>query len=379
MFRIALKMLIGDQAKYAMLIGALTFATLLMVQQAGVFVGIMVWTTSILQNSKAAVWVVDPKVEDVNDVYPLRDTDLGRVRSVSGVAWAVPLYQALLQARLKDGTFKTILLMGVDPSTLIGMPSEITQGRLDDLRQANAVFLDEFAKKNLVSDQIKSLEINDVFEINDHEARIVGFVQTERNFNGYPFVYTTYERAIDMAPKKRRNLSYVMVEPQKGQSAVALARKIEKETGLKAFTYNELFWSTIWWFWNNTGIPIAFGSTILMGFIVGIAVAGQTFYMFVLDNMRYYGALKAMGATNQLLAKMLILQASLVGFIGYGLGVGGAALFGYYAITHQEPPFYMTWHVLVFVFLAIISICIFAAYLGIRKISKLETSEVFRG
>ena len=53
-----------------------------------------------------------------------------------------------------------------------------------------------------------------------------------------------------------------------------------------------------------------------------MAISGQTFYSFVLENLKHLGALKAMGASNGLISRMLLLQAWTVGFIGYGLGVG---------------------------------------------------------
>ena len=86
MFHIALKMLIGDRSKYVMLIGGLTFAALLMTQQSAVFFGLLMWTTSHLRNMRAEIWVVDPKVEQVNELKAMRDTDVSRVRSVTGVA-----------------------------------------------------------------------------------------------------------------------------------------------------------------------------------------------------------------------------------------------------------------------------------------------------
>ena len=80
---------------------------------------------------------------------------------------------------------------------------------------------------------------------------------------------------------------------------------------------------------KNTGIPINFGIAVVLGFLIGTAIAGQTFYNFTLENLRYFGTLKAMGATNGILLRMILLQALVVGALGYGLGVGGAALFGY--------------------------------------------------
>src|ERR1044071_2130267 len=97
MFDLALKMLLGDRAKYVMLISGLTFAALLMTEQAAIFCGIMQWAGSTLDNVGAPIWVVDPQVEQVNDTEALRDTDLNRVRSVDGVAWAAPFYQGILR------------------------------------------------------------------------------------------------------------------------------------------------------------------------------------------------------------------------------------------------------------------------------------------
>ncbi|MEO6182477.1 MAG: ABC transporter permease, partial [Verrucomicrobiota bacterium] len=120
MYHLALKMLFADRAKYIMLISGLTFAALLMTQQAAVFFGILDWTNGNLKNMRAQIWVVDPKVEQANEIKPMRDTDVSRVRSVQGVAWAVPMFWSVQQARLQDGTFKPIQLVGIDSTTMVG-------------------------------------------------------------------------------------------------------------------------------------------------------------------------------------------------------------------------------------------------------------------
>ena len=52
-------------------------------------------------------------------------------------------------------------------------------------------------------------------------------------------------------------------------------------------------------------------------------VSGQTLYTFMLDNLKHFAALKAMGAGNLAIVKMVGLQAAWAGGIGYGIGVGG--------------------------------------------------------
>lgn len=379
MYNIAFKMLLRDRAKYIMLISALTFAALLMTQQSSVFVGLMRWTTAVLQNTKVPIWVMDPNVQQVNEVKPMRNTDLLRVRSVPGVAWAVPFYSTNLQARLFDGHFKSIQLVGLDTASLIGAPPVLLKGNLADLYQSNSVIIDLVGIEKLSEGRPIPLDVGDFFEINDHEVRIVGICKAARSFFGYPFVYTTFDRALQLAPKSRKNLTFILVQNNKSISKNDLAERITKETGLKAWTDDEFFWNTVRWFVRNTGIPISFGTTILLGFIVGIAVAGQTFYSFILENLRSLGALKAMGASNFLLCRMLLLQAFIVGFIGYGIGVGLAALFGFGTLKSEQPPFYMSPYIPIATFGLIIFICSIAALIGIRRISKLEAAEVFRG
>src|SRR5579859_300639 len=379
MYHLALKMLLGDRAKYLMLVGGLTFASLLMTQQCGVFFGLLSRTTSHMRNMRASIWVVDPKVEQINEVKPMRDTDVYRVRSASGVAYAMPLYTGIIQARMADGSFKPIQMVGLDATTLVGRPPIVLKGRLEDLRLANTVMIDELAVERLSQGRARPLQIGDTFEINDREARIIGICKTDRHFFGYPYVFTTYDEALQFAPKTRKMLSIVLAEPARGWTAAQAARAIEKETRLKAYTEAEFKTATVRWFFRNTGIPASFGTTILLGFIVGIAICGQTFYSFVLENLRHLGALKAMGASNWLLARMLMLQALTVGIIGYGLGVGLTVVFGLLVLKTGQPPFLLPYQLPLFTLIVILFICVFAALLGIRKIYKLEPAVVFRG
>lgn len=379
MYEIAIKMLMHDRAKYLLLVSSLTFASLLMTQQGSVFLGLLRWCTATVTNTQASIWVMDPQVEQVNEVQPLKDTDLTRVRSVSGVEWALPLNLSVLQARLQKGSFKTIQVIGLDPVSLFGMPSRVLQGDIRALKQNNAVVIDELAVEKFSQGRSKPIAVGDTFEINDREAIIVAICRAERSFFGYPLIYTTYERAIHYNLSQRKNLSYILVHPKEGLGLKELARRIEKNTQLKAYTGSEFDRSTLKWFFKNTGIPLSFGMIILMGFIVGIAVSGQTFYSFILENLPNLGALKAMGASNKLLTRMLLLQAALVGILGYGMGVGFAALFGRMAIAKGSIPFFLSPYTMIFVFLAILLICSTSAFLGILKIRRIDVAEVFRG
>ena len=377
MLRIALLMLFRDRAKYVMLVGGLTFCSLLMTQQTSVFCGIMLWTTATVRNIDAKVWVFDAKVEQVNEVIPLREIEVTRVRSVPGVEWAVPLYLGIEQARLGDGSFQNVQLTGLDTATFVGRPMEILKGRVEDLRLPDAVIIDQVGVEKYRKKGIK-IDIGTSFEINDKRAEVVAICHENRSFLAQPYVFTTYDRALQFAKPQRKMLSCVLVEPKPGVSPQELAARISRVPGLRAFARDDLFWTTVRWYIKNTGIPISFGTVVIMGMIVGIAIAGQTFYLFILDNLRYLAALKAMGARMPILTAMVFLQSFSVGFVGFGIGVGLTTLFGLKVLKLETPPFFMPWQVPVAGAVIIMLICSFSALVGLRQIAKLEPAVVFK-
>jgi putative ABC transport system permease protein len=191
-------------------------------------------------------------------------------------------------------------------------------------------------------------------------------------------IYTTYSRAKSYAPRERKLLTFVLVKARPGQNLQELTQRIRQSTGLAAYTREEFKELTYNYFLKNTGIPINFGISVTLGFIVGAAIAGQTFYNFTLENLRQFGVLKAMGTGNWTLLRMILLQAVMVGSIGYGLGVGLTALFGY-LMRHSILAFKFPWQLLVFSGAGVSLICVLAAVISIIKVIRLEPAIVFKG
>src|SRR5947207_79451 len=166
---IALRMLMGDRAKYLGLIFGVSFATLLMTQQVSIFMGIMTRTASqILDVRDAEIWVMDNKVRYIDEIPALPDGDLHRVRGVAGVEWAVRLYKGQVRSRLPDGNFRNVILFGLDDATLVGAPQEMLAGTLADLRQPDAVIIDKAGYEYMWPGQ--PYQLGRTFEMNDRRA-----------------------------------------------------------------------------------------------------------------------------------------------------------------------------------------------------------------
>ena len=381
---VALKMLVGDRAKYLGIIMGLTFASLLITQQLGIFCGLMARSYgAITDMGYPDVWVMDPKVQFIDDTKPMLDTQLDRVRGVSGVAWAVPLYKGIIRARLNNGTFQSCNVYGLDDASLVGGPPYMVKGSLADLRQAEGVIVDQIGADDKLAHVAADgktkvpLRVGDEMELNDHRAIVVGICRVNRTWQSQPVVYTTYTRATQFAPQERKLLSFVLVKAAERQNLTELCDRIHATTGLNAMTGPSFATATYNYFMQKTGIPINFGISVTLGFIVGTAIAGQTFFQFTHDNIRQFGALKAMGAGNALLLRMILLQAALVGGIGYGLGVGLAAFIG--AMTkHTELAFMLPGWLLAFTAAAITLICMASALFSVRQVMTLEPAIVFK-
>jgi putative ABC transport system permease protein len=264
------------------------------------------------------------------------------------------------------------------------------EGRLEDIRLPHTVIVDDLALTRLSPVRGQKLKMGDVLEINDQEARVVGICEAATSFTGGPYVWTTYDRALQYAPGQRKMLSAVIAAPREGVSAEQAAADIAEQTGLKAFVNSgftfkegasatEFNTATVFWYMKNTGIPISFGITVIVGFVVGLAISCQTFYSFVLEHMKHLGALKAMGASTLQLCLMLVTQALTAGLVGFGLGMLFTALFAKGALAREQPPFFMPEIVPFLVLGVIVMICLFSALLGIIRVSRLEAAMVFRG
>jgi putative ABC transport system permease protein len=381
---IALKMLFGDRAKFIGIVLGLTFASLLITQQSAIFAGIMTRTFSFLSDvGLPDIWVVDPQVKYIDDIRPMQNTMVLRVRGVEGVQWAVPLYKGSLAARRTDGTYQSCTVIGLDDETLMGGPPSMVTGNLWNLRKSGGVIVDATGAEGKLAHILPGgkrvpLKVGDEMELNDNWSVVVGICRVTQTFQTNPVIYTTYSSATSFAPSQRLLLSFVTVKAKPGEDLHALCQRIERATSMRAYTRDEFKMVTFLYYLKYTGMPINFLTAVALGFLVGVAISGQTFYNFTLDNLRYFGTLKAMGAKNGMLLRMILLQALVVGGVGYGLGVGAASAWGMLVSGRTQLAFRLPWHLLVISAVAVLVICLSSAALSIRKVMKLEPAVVFR-
>ena len=375
---VALRMLTGDRAKYFGLIFAIAFCTFLLENQTSIFAGIMKRTASqVLDVTDAEVWVMDPKTEYWEQTKPLKDTDLTRVRGVPSVGWAVRLFKGSPVAKTLDGKFAVSVLIGIDDATLAGAPRKMLLGAWERLREPDSVVIDEAGYVLLFPGE--PLRLGRTLEMNDHRVTIVGISDPSPPFLSIPIMHARYSEAVNLLGRERTQLSFIIARPRPGISPEELANRIAARTSLRARTTQQFMWDSIRYYLRNTGIPVNFGITIMVALIVGTVVAGQTFYLFTVENLKQFGALKAMGTSNARLVGMILLQAASVAALGYALGTGMAAtFFEFFRHKLATRGIALLWESAALTGGCILFVVAVASVLSIRRVLVLEPAEVFR-
>jgi putative ABC transport system permease protein len=375
---VALRMLTGDRAKYLGLVFAIAFSTFLLENQTSIFWGVMLRTGAQISDvTDADVWVMDPETKYFDETKPLKDTDLIRVRGVDGVQWAVRMFKGLPVARTKTGNFYQCLVLGVDDGTLVGVPRKMELGHWSRLREPESIVIDKAGYMLLFPNE--PFELGRTLEMNDHQVRIVGISDAAPAFVSFPIIHARYSEAVKFQGTERSQMAFVVAKPKPGVTPEDLTKRIAAVTGLRARTGDEFRWDCMRFYMENTGIPVNFGITITIALIVGAVVAGQTFYLFTVENLKQFGALKAIGVTDLRLVGMILLQACTAGAIGFALGTGLAAIF--FEVIGQQVAtrgMILPWQNVAITAFCIFAVIILSSLLSIRRVLVLEPAAVFR-
>jgi putative ABC transport system permease protein len=322
MNRIGLRMIFGARGRYATLIFGLAFAVFLSTQQVAILLGVLQRATGLLQNIGVAdLWVVARETFSVDYLHEMHDRQLMRVRSVPGVEWAEPMIALKVFADLPGGGYYNVYILGIDRSSRIGKPPEVLRGDLANLDLPDTVFLEVSGRNNL-----PGIGIGDVVHLGGRRARVIGTCRARTGLEGRLVFYTSLENARRFFPQVENRLSLILVKVKRAADGGAVAKAIRGLPDITALRAEDFRWRSMEFIVLRTGIGLNFAITCLLGFVVGVALATAAFYQFASDNLPYFALLRAVGARDSTLIGVVLVQAMTAGLIGYGIGIGLAAL-----------------------------------------------------
>src|SRR6516164_4226294 len=373
---LARRNLFHDRIRFAVTLTGIVFALVLIIIQFGLFLGFTTTTSNNIDHSNADLWIVFHSVGYFDTGRMFSERKFYEVLSVPGVERAEKYIQNFAYWKKPDGGVENVQVIGFHPGSGLGEPWNVIEGSALDVKLEDGVIVDELYKEKL---GVK--KIGDRVEIGDHRARVVGFTQGIRSFTTSPFVYTSFKNSLNYTrPEAHEDqLAYILVKVAPGCTSDEVLENLRARlTDVDIYTSQEFSRRTRFYWMFTTGAGLAVLTAALMGLIVGIAVVAQTIYAATMDHIREYGTLKAMGATNGYLYRVLIEQAVWSAVLGYAL----AMVIAHFLVQASEKGgalILMPASMAVGMLFLAVAMCIAAAMVSINKVTRLDPAMVFRG
>lgn len=377
MWTLARKLLFADRLRFAVAIAGVSVSVMLVLVQVGLFFGFMDTASALIDSSRADLWVGKRGNESFEFATPYDERAFYRVASVPGVERAERVLMNFAQFKLADGGDLGVQVVGVETTAgndPLLVPWNVVAGNSNRLGEAGAITTDRTEYAKLQIDRVGTTS-----EISGVRAHVVALTEGIRSFTTSPIVFTDIRSARSFMPQLGANaVTYVLVRVAHGHSVEAVRERINQLPHLAAYTTAQMSERTRSYWSERTGVGAGFFTTAVLGIIVGFVVVGQILYSGTLQHLREFGTLKAMGAKNAMVVRVILSQAMIsagLGFVvGSGLAVGmrtamamanlRVALFpGLYAVT----------------WIVTVAMCSFAALLSIVKVLRLDPASVFKG
>lgn len=370
---LARRNLLYDRVRLAVTLTGIVFAVVLIVVEAGLFLGFTVTTSNIIDNSGVDLWVASKGVPYIELGVPFSERKLYQVKAVPGVQDAEKFILRWTQWKRADGRTESVQIVGLNPDKPLGGPWNLVEGAIADLKKPDAIIIDEVYKKKLGVERT-----GQVFEINGRRARIVGFTRGIRAFTTAPHVFTSFKNAQDYTSLPADRTIYVLVKVAPGTDLARVRGDIvTRVKDVDAFTSAEFSRMTRFYWMFTTGAGVAVLLAAILGLIVGFVVVAQTIYATTMDHLREYGTLKAMGAPNGYVYRVIMEQASISAVIGYALGMF-VSFFVVRASQHGGAAILLPWPMAVGIFFVTVFMCMGAALVSIQKVTRLDPAMVFK-
>ena len=374
MISLAQRNLLHDKVRLTVTLTGIVFAVVLIVIELGLYVGFTQTTSCLIDHSGADLWVTSKHVPYLELGTPFNERKLYQVKAVSGVADAEKFINSWTRWNRLDGAQETVQVVGFNPDADLGGPWNVVEGSIRDLKTPDGVMVDEVYKKKLGVSRI-----GEVFEINGHRARVVGFTRGIRAFTTDPYVFTSFRHAQDYAPLRDDQTTYILVKTEPGANVdevrtniLARVKDVDVLTSAEFSRTTQRYWTL------TTGAGIAILLAAVLGLIVGFVVVAQTIYATTMDHLKEFGTLKAMGAPNSYVYKVILIQAAVGGVIGYALGM----IISGFVVRFAQPagaPILMNGWMTISIFLLTLFMCAGAALVSINKVTRLDPAMVFKG
>ncbi|MFV0422338.1 FtsX-like permease family protein [Oleidesulfovibrio sp.] len=371
---IAFRNLFHDRVRLIVTLTGIVFAVVLVTIQAGLFLGFVTTISGVVDNSGADIWVTSKGVKTFDIAMPMPESKLQEVMTVSGVEKAGRMVVDFSFWKKPGGGQESIEIVAYDVDTGLGGPWNLVRGTASRLDADDAVIMD-----SLYMQKLGVGSMGQEVEIADSRARVMGFTQGIRSFTTSPYIFTAYQNGHRYSRFGPGQITYVLASAEKGVSPQNLRQEIAKHvSNVDVFTTAEFSLTTREYWMLSTGAGAALVVAAFLGLIVGMVVVAQTLYATTMDHLPEFATLKAMGAPDGYILRILLVQALISAVLGYALGMSLCLLIVTVTAT-SDVSILLPWQLATGMFCMTLLMCTSASVISIRKVMRIDPAVVFKG
>jgi putative ABC transport system permease protein len=372
MARVGLRMMVHDKLKMVATLVGVVFAVLLSNQQLGTFLGLVDKNTMFIDHAGADIWIIPPNLETLAPGKFIPESISRQARGIAGVAWAEPLLFGGAQIAIPGGSAEAVTVVGTKMPGLRGGPWNMVAGDVSVLKNPDTMIFEDG-----VRDTFGGLNLGSVREVNGRNVQVGGFTWGLLPFGpAYAFADYDLARLLLKVDSDRAHFILVGVDAEADKAGVKKALQA-RFPEVRVVTGEEFSRSTVKYLLGRTALGVTFGTSTAFGLLIGFVIVALTTFSAVVDNIREFGTLKAIGATNFDLAKLLLAQSVAYGLLG---SVIGLTLVTRVADAVRSPKFVMLVppQMAVYTTLGMVFLCTLASTFALMRLRTLEPAMVFR-
>jgi putative ABC transport system permease protein len=370
----AFKTLISDRGKLLTGLAGVVFSLVLVNIQGGLYFGLMRKASLLVDHCDADLWIGHRHVENVDLARDIPELWINRIRGLPDVESARPYIVGKGTATLASGRMEDVWVIGSDPASMAGTAWEIAEGSAEDLKRPDAVSFDEVDVEKLGRPRV-----GDWLEVNGQRAQFVAKTRGITGFITMPYLFTTLQTARRLSHIAPGACSFFLVKLRPGADIGAVQAEIQRRVPDAAvYTPPEFARISQDYWMKRTGIGISFGASTLLGLLIGLMMVGQSLYALALDHLQDYATLKALGAEDRHVGRVIVFQSISIACAGSLAGVLIVMLirsFWRSPLAPVEIPFSLVGSAVGVVFV----ICLAASLLPYLRIRRIDTGIVLTG
>jgi putative ABC transport system permease protein len=398
---LAWKNLIEDRGRLAVALAGIMFAVALIAIQTGIYAGFVKSAGLLIDESSADIWVCAQDMRYVELTLPIPYADLDKAQHVAGVAAAEPMVVRTSAFKGPAHRLELIRVVGFDPDGTLFRPGPVSDADVHKLRAKNTFLVD---RANLSAMNLHG--IGDTGQIGDTTLRLVALTQGTQPIVSATLIYTslpnerTYLQLAPAIDTKSFNplavyfgfpvaaldalgpdtsLSYLLIRVKPGAEISKVQKDLERALpGTDAYTKEQMGDVTKTYWEKRTGLGFILGLGAVVGIIVGMAVVGQILYTSVSDHIREYGTMKAMGASDWTLHKIIITQAVLMAVIGFLPGILVSEWVAAFAMAQRGLLVLISPAVALQALAITVGMCVFSAVFAMQRVTRVDPAVVFK-